>query len=689
MDTLTGSISRFIYHTDTFAIFKMNGVTVLGEVACLKEGDYLRLTGEWQEHPKYGRQFRIEAWEKPVPSTREAAIAFLSCGLIKGIGPVLAERIVDALGPDAIDKIIEEPDVLKKVKGIGKKAQRVYEQLAETYAVQQALSKLISFGITSKTALKAYKQFGRVAPDYVQKNPYCLTEIDQIGFHKADDIAEKLGLDRDSPLRIKAGILHVLDEALWNEGHTYLPRDVLTRRAVSLLNHNSITVSEAAVVGEISAVDNLCGEEKVALTWVRQYEQEVAGDVRRLSRRFSVPPLPDNLLEGMTLTRDQKRAVETALGNGFSILTGGPGVGKTQTVRAILRAFSLQNPWGEAILCAPTGRAARRLSELTGHPAHTIHRLLGIGKDRVLHNRDNPLKADLVIVDETSMMCLVTAKRLLEAIPEGARVLFVGDPDQLPPVGPGNVLRDLLGKVPTVRLTKIFRQAAESSIVTNAHRINRGEMPLVDRSKADFVFLEREDPEQIVRCVKTCVSQLGYSPMDIQVLTPMRRGPLGTVELNKQIQEERKGRGLKHGRYTYRVGDKVIHTRNNYGKMVFNGDIGIVTRVKPDGLVVRYNGDEVQYEMQDLAELEPAWAVTTFKAQGSEFKAAIVIVSTAHYIMLHRSLVYTAITRAKEKVILVGTKKALAIAVKNNKPVQRYTMLASALAQAPKQTSAV
>lgn len=677
-ETITGTVGRFIFQTDTFAIFKLDDIIALGEVAGIREGDRLTVTGSWQDHPRYGKQLRVETWEKPVPSTREAAADFLSSGLIKGLGPVLAERIVDTLGPDAVNIIINDPEALKRVKGIRRKAPEVHRQLQETYQVQQVVTELIRSGLTLKTALKAYKRFGRVAAEYVQRNPYCLTELELIGFHKADEIARRMGLDPGSPFRIRSGILHVLNEALWNEGHTYLPKDVLVSRSLELLNHSAEGVSDAMAEKTLNSLDELRGGDAISLKWARKYEEEIARDVKRLSRRFDAPPPPGNPLEGMTLTPDQENAVRVALGNGFSILTGGPGVGKTQTVRAVIRAFELQNPWGEAILCAPTGRAARRLSELTGHHAHTIHKLLGLREDRAAYNRDNPLRCDLLIADEASMMCLVTSKRLLEAVPAGARVLFVGDVDQLPPVGPGNVLCDLLDKVPTIRLTKIFRQAAESRIVTNAHRINKGQMPLIDRSRDDFVFLEREDPEDIARCVKTCAT-MDYDPLDVQVLSPMRKGPVGTVELNRLIQGEGSGPEIRYGLYTYRVGDKVIHIRNNYEKMVFNGDIGVVRRIRGGEVVVRYNGDDTVYSQSDLAELEPAHTVTIHKAQGSEFKAVIIPVTTSHYVMLHRNLIYTAITRAREKVILVGTKKALAIAVRNNRPIQRYTMLADIL----------
>lgn len=684
-ETITGTINRFIFKTETFAIFKLDNIVALGDVAGVREGDRLTVTGSWQEHPKYGRQLRVEHWEKPVPSTEEAAADFLSSGLIKGVGPVLAERIVKTLGPDAVSVIIKDPNALKKVKGIGKKAPEIHRQLQETYQVQQVVAELIRLGLTLKTAMKAYMKFGRPAAEYVRRNPYCLTELDLIGFHRADDIARRAGLAPDSSFRVKAGILYVLNESLWDEGHAYLPRDELISRSLTLLNHVEKSVSPDIVEKELSRLKGVHGSVEVSLVWAREYEDEIARDVKRLARqRFDVPPLPRDLIRGIELTPDQNVAVKTALESGFSILTGGPGVGKTQTVRAVIRAFELQNPWGEVFLCAPTGRAARRLSEVTGRQAHTVHKLLGLRNGHADRNRKNPLECDLLILDEASMACLVLTKRLLEAVPNNARILFVGDADQLPSVGPGNVLRDLLDKVPTVRLTEIFRQAAESQIVTNAHRINRGQMPLIDRSKTDFIFLEREDPEDIAKCVATCASGMGYDPLDVQVLSPMRKGPVGTAELNKLIQGGMSGPRVKYGQYVFHVGDKVIHTKNNYDKGVFNGDIGIVKKIKMQDVLVQYSSGLVSYSGDDLRELEPAWAVTVHKAQGSEFKAVIIPVTTSHYVMLHRNLIYTAVTRAREKVILVGTKKALAIAVRNSKPIQRYTALSGLLRDAPR-----
>lgn len=684
--TLTGIVRRFIYRSGDFGIFKLDDTVALGEVPGVSEGDRLTVWGRWEIHPKFGRQLRVKSWEKPVPSTKEAAVEFLSSGLIKGVGPATAQAIVDALGPDAVRKILDGgPGLLKTVKGIGeKKAPEIARQVRETYQVSLVVGELVGMGLSYKVALKAYREFGRRAAEFVKKNPYCLTKLSLIGFHRADAIARNLGVSPSSPFRTEAALRHALEEALWNEGHTYLPRDLLLSRALGLLNKEEDCVTPDRAEGVLERMEELTAGEGVSFDWVRRFEKDIASDVRRLaSQKYSVLDVPESLVPGIALTHDQREAVRVALSSGISILTGGPGVGKTQTVRAVIEAFKHENPFGRVVLCAPTGRAARRLSELTGHPASTIHKLIGMKEDGAGFNRSSPLDCDLLVVDETSMCGVIMAKRLLEAVPDHCRVLLVGDCDQLPSIEPGNVLRDLLGRVPTVRLTKVFRQAAESRIILNAHRINRGEMVLIDRYRDDFVLLEREDPEDVAQCIKTWVENLPYGPMDLQVLSPMRKGPLGTVELNKLLQKNRPGPKVAHGQFTYQVGDKVIHTKNNYSKGVMNGEIGVVEEIgEADGapvLYVRYNGDVVEYAQDDLDELEPAWSVTIHKAQGSEFRCVVVPVHTSHYVMLYRSLLYTAVTRAREKLVLVGTKKALAMAIRNNRPVQRYTALASLL----------
>ena len=683
--TLTGTVKRFIYRSGDFGIFRLDDTIALGEVPGVSEGDKLTVTGKWETHPKFGIQLRVKSWEKPVPTTREAAAEFLSSGLIKGVGPATARSIVDALGPDAVEKILDNPDLLETVKGIGrKKAPEIARQVQETYQVQRVMAELVKLGLSCKVALKAYREFGFPAAKVVRTNPYCLTKLDLIGFHRADAIARKLGIAPSSPFRTEAALRHALSEALWAEGHTCLPREVLISRALELLNREKDCVAPDQAGAVLSRMEGLTGNGEIAFPWVRQFERETARDIKRLAaQEHPVPAVSRDLVPGMALTPDQEDAVRVALSNGISVLTGGPGVGKTQTVRAVIEAFRRENPFADVILCAPTGRAARRLTELTGHPAHTIHKLIGMREDSANFNRDNPLDCGLLVLDEISMAGIIMMKRLLEAVPDGCRVLLVGDADQLPSIEPGNVLRDLLDRIPTVRLTKVFRQAAASQIITNAHRINKGEMVRIDRYRDDFVFLERENPEEIAQCMKTWAERLPYGPMDLQVLSPMRKGPLGTVELNRLLQGEKPGPKVKYGQYTFRIGDKVIHTRNNYLKGVMNGDLGIIEEIKEiDGdpvLSVRYNGEIAEYCFQDLHELEPAAACTVHKSQGAEFKCVIVPVHTSHYVMLYRSLLYTAVTRAREKLVLVGTKKALALAIRNNRPVQRYTMLGNLL----------
>lgn len=688
-ETYTGAVKRVIYNKDGFSIFAFKSArdfVALGNVPDVKEDDQLTISGAWVEHPRFGLQFKVERWEKHIETTEEKIAEVLSSGAIKGVGPATAKKIVDALGSNALKIILEDPEALGKVKGIGKRADKIRNQILEKYDTQYVVSELVKMGLTVNTAIKAHKKFGRAAVEFVKENPYILTELDLIGFLKADEIAQRMGVKK--PYRIQAGILYVLTEALWSEGHTYLPEEELVGRALELLNKKSGSTTSDDVKRELNFLvrtGKVTGD--VALSFVRRCEKEVAFHVRRLSRRFGVNPTPFiaayEKIAGLSLTPEQIQAARMALTSGLSILTGGPGVGKTSTVKAIIGAFKMMYPGEGVYLAAPTGRASRRMSEATGHEAQTIHKMLGLNeKEEAVFNSGNPLPCSLLIVDETSMADVFVARHLLSAVKDGARVLFVGDADQLPSVGPGNVLKDLMGSVPCVKLYRIFRQAAESSIVVNAHRINSGQMPIFDRTKKDLVFLERETPEEIIECVKTCLKNLPYGPMDVQVIAPMRKGPVGTEEINRAVQGMFSAKELRHNSKAFKEGDKVIHTKNNYAKDVLNGDVGVVEKICGDGLTVRYNGHVVSYSREDLKELEPGWAISIHKSQGSEYKAVIIVLSTSHYVMLARNLIYTAITRAKELAVIIGSRKALAIAVRNNKPTERHTMLRKFLSPA-------
>lgn len=688
----TGILTDYIYKKQQFAIFRFRSpkgnFTALGEVYGVNEGEKIYIRGNWETHPVYKKQFRVKAWEKVTPTSRENVIEALSCGLIKGVGPVMAERIVDKLGVNALEIILENPELLKDVKGLSpKKAAEAAQTIAQTYDALRIVAKLVGWGITKKTAFRIYKKFGRSTVEYIQANPYCLTNVEQIGFTKADEIARKIGIDKNSPYRIKAGILFALNEALWDKGHTYLPLGELVKVCLELLNKDGAGISDKDIAETLKGMMDtlIIQENRVSLKWVTHYEREVAKNINRLNKMLSViDPAPVikcyETKEKIKLTEDQKRAVAMALNYGLSVLTGGPGVGKTATIKAIIAVYKMIMPGHTIKLAAPTGRAARRITEVSGKEAMTLHKLLDITREgRPAFNKHNPLPCQLLVADEMSMTDLLLAKNIFEAIKTGSRVLLVGDIDQLPSVGPGNILRDILGceAIPRVTLNKVFRQAAKSQIIANAHRINKGQQLMIDTSKTDFFFFEREEPGDIIKCILHCINKLEYDVADTQVLSPLKKGPLGTHELNKTIQEtiNPKGQAIKHSDKVFRVGDKVIQTKNDYGMGVFNGDIGVVEKIEGGSMFVRFNGDLVRYGYGNLNNLELAYCITIHKSQGSEFKVVIVPLTSSHYIMLARNLLYTAITRAKERVILVGSRKALAMAIKNNKPVLRYTHL--------------
>lgn len=682
-DMIEGTITRFLLKTETFAVIIIKTpsgyIKALGDFCNISEGEQLLVKGIWQEHPKHGPQLRVHYWEKKIPSTKEAAVDFLSSGLIRGVGPATAKKIVDVLGAEAIEKILNEgPDVLKPVKGIGKKAADIYRSVQETYELNRIISELRPLGLTAKMALKAYEYFGRSVVDYVKGNPYCLTKLNLVGFARADAIAREMGIAPDSELRIQAAGRYVLNEALWNEGHTFLPLKEFIDRTTELLKSK---LSVETILKSIKMQDDMAlDSEKACLKWALSCEANIAEQVRRLNRKLSDLDPEHQIIEyekesGILLTHEQREAVKKVINSGLLILTGGPGVGKSQTVRAIVSVYQklFNTP---ILLAAPTGRAARRLAELTGHPASTVHRMLGIQRgDGIQFDQYNPLDAGLIVLDEVSMMDIILAAKFFKAVQDNTRVLLVGDPDQLPPVGPGYLLRDLLeAGIPSVKLTKVFRQAQESLIVKNAHRVNRGKMITLVKGKHDFLFFQRETPQEIADCILSCARRISK---DVLVLSPMKGGPIGTVELNRRLQEviNPKGKEIKVGQTIFREGDKVIQKRNNYGKMVFNGDIGVITCITGDYVRVRFHDALVDYGPDELKDLDLGYCITIHRSQGSECDTVIVPLTTMHYIMLARNLVYTAITRATRKVILIGTKKALAIAIKNNKMVQRYSTL--------------
>lgn len=692
--TYHGLVERVIFSSDEFTIFKFlpkgdkrnDSFVALGSLA-VKENDKLVISGEWVNHAKYGKQLKITSWEKMIPSDRSAAIEYLSSGLIKGVGKRIATKIVDQLGPNAVNIILENPNCLMEVKGLGKKAETIARSVLENYELQKIVKYLRDYGLTNKMAIRAYKTFGRMVVEYVKRNPYCLTQVHGIGFDRADAIAENLGITKNSPDRIKGCILFVLEEALWNNGHCYLTKEQLIDRCLELLNKKDLIYVEAGdIEAPLKKLEQLYIEEdRISLDWVRQKEIQIYKEIQRLSTLFpKIPVLGRTLLyesierqrthnPTFTLSDEQREAVAMVMGNGLSVLTGGPGTGKTQTVKAIVSIYRQLYPKEVIALAAPTGRAARRMAEVTGMEAQTLHRLLGIGREGK-PTLEEPLPYGLIIVDESSMIDVLMAHWLLKNVRTGTRLLFVGDADQLPSVGPGRFLADILiSDIPKIMLKKVFRQAAESMIITNAHRINKGQMVSINHYRDDFVLVDREDSEDVQKAILTFLEKYP----DAQVLTPMKKGIIGTYELNRLAQERLNptGKELVYGSTKYRVGDRVIQTQNDYEREVMNGDMGIITSIEDGEVTVEFYDKKVSYLNGDLANLELAYAISVHKSQGSEFPTVIIPVHTTHWIMLARNLIYTAITRAKKKVILVGNYKALGIAIKNNKPIERNTFL--------------
>jgi exodeoxyribonuclease V alpha subunit len=621
---------------------------------------------------------------------------YLGSGLIKGIGDAFADRIVEKFGERTFEIIDTFSARLREVDGIGpERAKRIKDAWTAQKSVRDIMIFLQGYGIGSSHAAKIYKQYGENAMAVVQENPYRLAkDISGIGFRTADGIASKMGIERDSIHRLKAGVVHALDRAT-DDGDTCLPREKLIEAARDLLEVEIAPIEKAieqlSVGGEVVIEDDY-----VYLARLCRAERGVATKIHEL--RWAPLTLPAIDFEKaltwvqqktrVALAAAQRNAIQTALTSKISVITGGPGVGKTTIVNSIVKILRAKN--GKVLLAAPTGRAAKRMSEATGAPAQTIHRLLKFEPHEggFTHNERNPLDGDMIIIDETSMLDIPLAYHLLKAIPLTASVVFVGDVDQLPSVGPGNFLRDVIDsdRVPVVRLTEIFRQAKNSFIITNAHLVNEGKMPVLDaQQEADFFFIEEEQPEKVLATIKALCGErvpkkFGFDPMrDVQVLTPMHKGLCGSENLNRELQTTLNPSGPNVQRWgrTYRVGDRVMQIRNNYDKDVFNGDLGRVKRIDliEQQVIVEIDEREIPYEFTDMDELLPAYAISVHKSQGNEYPCVIVPLLTQHFVLLQRNLLYTAITRGKKLVILIGSKKALAIAIRNNKTAARYSRL--------------
>jgi len=688
--------------------------TVVGNLLGAQPGESLRMRGVWKSHPQFGRQFEVRDYTTVLPATIQGIRRYLGSGLIKGIGPKMAERIVGHFDLDTLRVIEEEPARLIEVPGLGpKRTAMIGRAWEEQKAIKEVMLFLQGVGVSTSIAVRIYKTYKDASISVVKNEPYKLAgDVWGIGFKTADKIAQALGIPHDSPQRVKAGLQFTLSEAS-DEGHCYLPEAELVAKATEILGVEAALA--ATCLEELSREEGVVREDlpspdgqqvtAVYLVPFHRAEVSLANSLLRLlhapNERLPAFTTVDwvaalgwlQTTTGSALAPEQEQAVRLALTERVAVLTGGPGCGKSFTVRSIVALATAKR--AKIVLAAPTGRAAKRLSELAGVEASTLHRLLQLrpGGDAAF-DRDTPLDADLVVVDEASMLDVLLANTLVKAVAPGAHLLFVGDVDQLPSVGAGEVLRDLLSSdvIPRVRLTHIFRQAQQSGVVTNAHRINAGQMP-VTRGLDDFFLFPQDDTEQVADLVVDIVAnrlprKFGLDPRrDVQVLCPMHRGPAGAGVLNEKLQEAltpaRPGQPERRvGGRVYRVGDKVTQLRNNYDKEVFNGSVGVVTGLSLEDQELRVlmdDTDEIAYDFLELDELTHAYAVSIHRSQGSEYACVVVPLTTSAWLMLRRNLLYTAVTRAKRIVVLVGSQRALARAVRTEGAGQRYAALAARL----------
>ncbi len=751
LDTLECLIERVTFHNEEngYSVLKVipadvrdklkaDLIPVIGNFANPVIGESLRIHGWWDKHPQHGRQFRADKYEILRPATAAAIEKYLGSGMIKGIGPKTAQWMVKKFGEDTLEIIEHKPEKLTDVKGIGeKKALLIQKAYASQKEIAEIMKFLVGHGITPTYAVKIYRHYKERAIEQVEKNPYQLaTDIWGIGFKSADKIARNLGVAFDAPARLEAGLVYVLNQEMEGGGHCFLPKNDLIEKAAENLyvkpegDEELSAVSperEKAVLGAklepiladlisrellVSETIELMGVQETAI-YLPSYHATEKAVAERIQQLLNSPwrnrPSPaeiDGILKSLqgseNLSDEQESAVRRSLSESVLILTGGPGVGKTFTTNFIVQA--LEKLGRRIQIAAPTGRAAKRAAEVSGREAKTIHRMLAFDPEKkgFKHGPGEPLETDVLVIDESSMLDLMLTHNTLRAIPDGAQLLFVGDVDQLPSVGPGNVLKDLIdsGRVPVARLTQVFRQAASSKIITGAHAINRGKMPDVPppsaaREGADLVFLEIKedeiaDPSQVTQeillkikgVVAKSLPALGFKKEDITVLSPMQRGVVGVRNLNTELQAIVNGPSpskKEHQRagMVLREGDRVMQRRNNYDKNVFNGDIGYIIQIDSEEqtVSVEYPEGPIEYDFAETDELSHAFSMTTHKAQGSEYPACVIIVHTTHFMMLQRNLVYTALTRAKKFAVFVGTKKALGIAVRNKHVKPRHTRL--------------
>ena len=702
---IRGQIERITFFSDedgfTIAKVRVAGqkdlITVVGYLLSPNPGEILYMKGKWVKHPRYGDQFKIISYKTAMPAGAYGIEKYLSSGLVKGIGPVMAKRIVKKFGKDTLDIIETEIDRLKEVDGIGeKRISMIKKAWDDQKEIRDIMLFLQEHEISPSYATKIYKRYRDKSIEVIKENPYRLAmDIFGIGFITADRIAAKLGFPKDSELRTMSGIIYVLQQ-IADEGHVYYPKDELTERCKKVLD-----VGEEVIE---SALNRLESEGKVArendAIYLSQFYICETGVAKRLIRLMEAPKSirkidTEKAIEwvqqglSIKLTERQKDAIRAVSENKVLIITGGPGTGKTMIINAIIKIFSKIG--ANILLAAPTGRASKRMSETSGYKSQTIHRLLEYSPEKGDFKRDekHPLKCDLLILDEVSMIDIVLMHHLMKAVPLNATLILVGDVNQLPSVGPGSVLRDMITSeiFPVVELNEIFRQARESLIIVNAHRINTGQFPIFKSSKKepDFYFIEEEDPEKglaiILDLVKRRIpKRFGFDPInDIQVISPMNKGIIGAESLNERLQQalNTSNEGILRGTKRFNVKDKVMQIRNNYEKGVFNGDIGRIIKIDQENqeVLISFDTGIVQYDYSELDEISLAYAISVHKAQGSEYPAVVLPIFIQHYVLLQRNLIYTAVTRGKRLVIVVGTKKAFMIGIKNNKIQRRYTRL--------------
>lgn len=732
-ETVTGYIDHVIFRNEDngYTVMVLKGMeeerelTCVGTFPAITQGAAIEASGNYTTHPVYGKQFQIASYVEKMPEDALAMERYLGSGAIKGIGAALAARIVRRFGDDTMRIVEEEPERLAEIKGISeKKAMEIAEQMTEKADMRRAMIFLQKYGISLNLGAKIYQKYGQTVYGVLQENPYRLAEdISGVGFRIADEIASRIGIHTDSDYRIRSGMLYTLLQAS-GEGHIYLPKEELFSRASGLLGVDSSYMEKHLMDMVVDRKLILKETEDGAVVYPTRYYYLELNSARMLCELNILCPEDEEMMEkrinrieketGTRLDEMQKQAVAAAASHGLFILTGGPGTGKTTTINAIIRYFEEEG--AELRLAAPTGRAAKRMTEATGYEAQTIHRLLELNgmpeeeqEGRAVHfdrNSENPLEADVIIIDEMSMVDIALMHSLLLAVTAGTRLILVGDENQLPSVGPGNVLRDIIrsGCFPVVELKKIFRQASESDIVVNAHKINRGEQVTINNKSRDFFFLKRYDADIIIRVVIALIQEklpryVDAKPYEIQVLTPMRKGLLGVGRLNQILQRylnppDEKKKEKEIGQRLFREGDKVMQVKNNYqleweilgrykipvdkGVGVFNGDTGIMTEINEfaETATVEFeDGRQAEYSFKQLEELELAYAVTIHKSQGSEYPAVILPILSGPRMLMNRNLLYTAVTRARKCVTVVGSETTFAEMIRNEKQQQRYSSL--------------